>query len=370
MKLSAPLKVDLNITSKCNYDCDFCYVPDKQDCGCEMSLADIDKILAQLQNLNVFEIDVSGGEPLTRKDIFKVFELLKKYDFYYTFNTNGSLVTKEIAKEIKKCNFEFVGISIDAADEEIYNLNRRTVKNQQNVINGIKLLLAEGVNVSLGITLTKYNVDNLFETLKLAYDIGVKTVGLQFVCPNNSRAESVMPTYEQWKRCFLELTESKMQGMIPVNINFNTTNESLIPWELYLPLKEENKEYLLRDVWGFNYDEDKVNEESKITCASGKIRCAISSRGDVFGCEMLLPYKELNKGNAIRENFKEIWNKLNSDSNKILYKKQLNGACSKCELKFCGGSCRAAARYFGDINGSDKRCPIVKNGGVMSFKGV
>jgi AdoMet-dependent heme synthase len=354
--LYSPLKVDFNITSRCNYSCDFCYSSSVKDNKDEMTLDDIDKILCELKKLNVLQINISGGEPFVRRDILEVLEILKRYDFYYTLNTNGSLLNNEIIAKIKEVNFEYVGVSLDSANIENYEKNRGKAAKLENTKSNIEQLTKEGIKTLGQITLTKHNIDDVYETILLARDLGMSSLGLQIICPTQKKSENCMPTYEEWKKCFLELTELKRNNKIPIPININTTNESPIPWELYLPLKETDRLELLEEVWGISPENYEIARN--ISCVAGVFTCAISSNGDVFGCEMLFGNDELKAGNALIDNFKDIWDS-KLQKIKLTSKTDLKGKCGTCKNDFCGGGCRGAAYYYqNDLEGSDLRCPL------------
>jgi radical SAM protein with 4Fe4S-binding SPASM domain len=356
MGLSAPLKVDFNITNRCNYHCNFCYVPSSDKKGREMNLSEIDKLLSELNNLNVLAVNISGGEPLIRNDILDILNIIKKYDFYYSLNTNGALVTDAIIKKIADTKFEFVSVSLDSAYEEIYNKNRGTKSGFRKMTNGIKKLVSAGINVTGGITLTKYNISTVVDTVYLAAELGMGSIGLQFICPNNEKALKVMPSYDEWRKCFLELTVLQSKHLLPINVSFNTTNESPIPWEMYLPLQETKQLHLLEEVWDIDYK--NYSPAETVSCSAGYYSCAIASNGDVYGCEMFFPFEKLKAGNALSEGFRTIWER-NFRYADALKKTELKGNCRKCEMAFCGGGCRGAAYFYDhDIKGSDMRCPL------------
>jgi len=185
--------------------------------------------------------------------------------------------------------------------------NRGKTSNYQKTIKGIKSMVEEGINVLGQITLTKHNIHNVFETILLAEELGMSSIGLQFICPTSKASESSMPSYEDWKTCLLYLTELKMNNSIPIPISFNTTNESVVPWEMYLPLKEAGKLEMLYEVWGIDYQNFEIS--NSISCTAGVHSCAIAANGDVFGCEMLFGYNHLRAGNVLNEPFFDIWNR-------------------------------------------------------------
>lgn len=96
-RLSAPVVVDFNITKKCNLKCGFCYADAKNNCQQELSVLEIQKLLDEFQELNIHVIRISGGEPFCHSEIKKIIGLLGKYHFVVCMNTNGTMISEEVA---------------------------------------------------------------------------------------------------------------------------------------------------------------------------------------------------------------------------------------------------------------------------------
>ena len=118
--LGRPFLVVFNLTRRCNSICPMCSIwqtPSKlKD---ELTLEDIEIIFKDLKSYGVKHVFLQGGEPLLRKDIIQIIELLIDIGLYPTLITNGLLLNDKIANILAKlkCN---VSISLDSLDEKRY----------------------------------------------------------------------------------------------------------------------------------------------------------------------------------------------------------------------------------------------------------
>lgn len=344
----SPLYVDFNITNYCNLKCKFCYMKKYLNTK-EMALIECFKIIDDLNSSKVMKVHISGGEPFLHPNICEIIDYLKYKKMRYSISTNGTIINKNILKCILDYPPDFIGISHPSINKYECE-NRGMIKLNHEVNQTIKSFLKYKLNVSVGFTITKTNMQSILASIKLLEDIGIDTFGFQFICPIDYESINEIPNYSEYKIFINTVTDTIINRDITSKILINTTNESKIPWEMYLPLKDRIDD--LKKVWG--YDQNKMDGIEKNSCTAGKFGVAIDSYGNVFGCEMFFNYKQLSYGNIFEENIVDIWN-----NRKLLntQKRYLHGKCSKCNLDICNGSCRAAAMYYKDLAYSDLRCP-------------
>lgn len=97
-KLSAkcvPAKVRWEITRGCNLGCIHCKMVCSPSPDGELSVSDIEKILPQLRNAGTFEINLTGGEIFSRRDISDILRLMFRNDFLLSLVTNGTMIRDE-----------------------------------------------------------------------------------------------------------------------------------------------------------------------------------------------------------------------------------------------------------------------------------
>lgn len=174
-----PTVVNFPITGKCNMKCKMCNVWKKENQHtCEMTPDQIGQVFRQPLFKKVKHVGLSGGEPFARNDIEQVVhQIVKNTPTLKSLSiiTNGTLVNKideHISKIKEICesnNINFsVAISVDGV-EEIHNEVRGNNNSFNNILDSVKMLKEKGVqNLSLCCTITKQNIDYLYQTLEFA----------------------------------------------------------------------------------------------------------------------------------------------------------------------------------------------------------
>ena len=150
-----------NITRTCNLKCVHCY----NDSGTGKASNEVttDQAKAVLDDLGQFKVPsvlFSGGEPLTRPDLFELIEYAGQQGMRAVISTNGTLITADIARKIKQKGVSYVGISLDGIGE--VNDKFRGVSGAfDKAVRGIRNCQDAEVRTGLRLTLTKMNVQDL-----------------------------------------------------------------------------------------------------------------------------------------------------------------------------------------------------------------
>lgn len=92
--LTAPIKVQIQYTNGCNFNCPACYVSSGKTLSGEMSEKEIKDILLKLKDFGVLQIEWSGGEVFTRKNFLGVVAYAQELGFEQTVLTNGYAIGK------------------------------------------------------------------------------------------------------------------------------------------------------------------------------------------------------------------------------------------------------------------------------------
>ena len=167
-KLDVPSPIVVfNITRRCNLDCLHCYIEseDKQYQG-ELSLDQIKKVIDSLSTMAVPVLLLSGGEPLAHKDIFTIIEYAKSKNLRIGLSTNGTLITKDMAKNLKKLGVDYAGVSIDGL-KELHDKFRNLNGAFDMAIAGIRNAQEVGIKVGARFTISSINHTQLGDVLDL-----------------------------------------------------------------------------------------------------------------------------------------------------------------------------------------------------------
>jgi pyrroloquinoline quinone biosynthesis protein E len=95
--------VELAVTWICNLDCKFCYAEDlmkAQKRPPDMPVETVGKLTRDARDLGMIHVNVTGGEPMVRKDIYDVVDAIPK-DVVVSLVTNSTLLTKEKIDRLK-----------------------------------------------------------------------------------------------------------------------------------------------------------------------------------------------------------------------------------------------------------------------------
>lgn len=166
-----------NITGRCNLKCVHCYNNSGADAaGWEPATVEARAVLDDLASYGVPSVLFSGGEPLMRGDLFELIRYAVDKGLRTVISTNGTLISKQKAQQIRQAGVSYVGISLDGIGP--VNDRFRGVEGAfEAAAAGIRNCMEAGVRVGLRLTLTGRNVqdlDGLFEF--------IETQGIERAC--------------------------------------------------------------------------------------------------------------------------------------------------------------------------------------------
>jgi SynChlorMet cassette radical SAM/SPASM protein ScmE len=174
-----PRLVDLEITSRCNLRCKYCYYYENpaveyRDLPTEAWLNFFD----ELGRSNVMEVCIAGGEPFMRKDLPELIAGIIRNRMRFSILSNGGLITDEIAAflaDTPRCNY--VQISIDGSRPEPHDAARGQ-GSFEKAVRGIRILQAYDIPVAVRVTIHRHNVHDLENIARfLLEDLGLPSFG-------------------------------------------------------------------------------------------------------------------------------------------------------------------------------------------------
>ena len=140
-----PILKDLfiEITSRCNARCEHCgsscgdFIPKDEISADELKKTLLD--ISQHYNANEILLNITGGEPLIRKDLFEIMDYANKLGFRWGMTSNGMLITDEILEKMNQTNMETISISLDGL-KETHESFRKVSNCFDKIIENIKKL--------------------------------------------------------------------------------------------------------------------------------------------------------------------------------------------------------------------------------------
>ena len=182
--MKTPKSVDLDITSRCNLKCKYCFHrTSPADTGGELSTEEWVTFMEELGRAAVCDVTFGGGEPFIRDDLSDLIDGAVQNRMRFAILSNGGLITPEAAENIAKtgrCNY--VQVSIDGSCSETHD-RIRGAGSFNAAVWGIKILQKAGVHVTSRVTIHRYNLDDLENTARfLLEEIGMKAISTNSVC--------------------------------------------------------------------------------------------------------------------------------------------------------------------------------------------
>ncbi|ANE42019.1 radical SAM protein [Fervidobacterium ngatamarikiense] len=286
MSRERPRNIEFEITTACNYQCIHCYCNAGPKSKNELSTEQVESVIDQLVEANAELLDIVGGEPLVRPDIYEILSYGYKKGLQMMMNTNASLVTKEVARKLKlACPSLLIGVSLDGPTPEIHE-KIRGKGTFEKTMKGMLNLLNEGFDVTILFVVNALNYKYIDDMLKLAERLG---------------------------------THLYVDRFVPVGRGF-------FHKDLLMPTKEQIQ-YVAEKLEEYNGNVQLFIEENIFggECTAGKTHASILVDGTVVPCGHFRYSPKFYMGNINEKPFKEIW--YSYDPQHVVPKQ-----CSSCSL--------------------------------------
>ncbi len=311
--------VSWNVTNACNMYCAHCY----RDAGCkaedELSTADAKKLLTEIKRAGFQIMIFSGGEPLMRPDILELVKFADSLGLFPVFGTNGTLITPQMARDLKAAGARAMGISLDSLDAAKHDKFRSFPGGWQGAVDGMKNCKAAGLPFQIHTTVMDWNAPELEDMIDFAVEIGARAHHFFFLVPTGRAAtiEEESLRAEQYEDVLTRIM--KKQQTVPIELK-----PTCAPQFLRIAAELGMKSRFHRG------------------CLAGLSYCIISPKGKVQPCAYLKEYL----GDVRDTPFDEIWK-----NNPVLQKlrtMKYDGGCGACKYQRVCGGCRARAAIYHD----------------------
>jgi radical SAM protein with 4Fe4S-binding SPASM domain len=306
-----------------------------------------------LDDLAQFGVPVvlfSGGEPLVRQDLLELARYAVDHGMRAVVSTNGTLITREKARELKKVGLSYVGVSLDGL-EEVNDRFRGKKGAFRDAMMGIKNCQEAGIKVGLRFTLNRMNVREVPRIFGLLEAEDISRVCFYHLVYAGRGSELIEHDLDHGEtRKTVDLIIDRTKGLHdrgkPKEV-LTVDNHADGPY-LYLRMVKENNKRAAEVL-----ELLKMNEGN----SSGKGIACVSWDGSVHADQF---WRHLSFGNVRERPFSEIWTDLSNPLMANLKEKKgyVKGRCSACSwLDICGGNFRVRAEAVtGDMWAPDPAC--------------
>jgi mycofactocin radical SAM maturase len=324
--LDAPICLTWELTYACNLSCVHCLSSSgRRDPG-ELSTDQAKAVIDELQRMQVFYVNIGGGEPTVRPDFWELVDYATGHDVGVKFSTNGLKITPEVAARLAASNYVDVQISLDGATAEVNDAVRGTGSYAMALRAMQNLADAGFAGFKLSVVCTRHNIAQLDEFKAIADRYGAQ-LRLTRLRPSGRGADvwdELHPTAGQQRELYDWLVAHGDQVL---------TGDSFFHLAAYgdsLP--------------GLNL------------CGAGRVVCLIDPIGDVYACPFAI-HENFLAGNVTGPGgFAGVWR--TSELFAELRSPQTSGTCTKCQhFDSCRGGCMAAKFFTGlPLDGPDPEC--------------
>lgn len=327
------------ITKSCNLFCAHCRASADNSKYDELSTGECCELINQILEVGKPILIITGGEPLVRKDVFEIAKYAVARGLRVVMGTNGTLITREIASQMKTTAISSVGVSLDFPVAGLQDAFRGKTGAFAAVMAGIGNARQAGLDVQINCTVTKLNTAYLNELLSLALNMGAVAFHPFLLVPTGrgKGLEQVELSPQEYENTLNWIYDK--QAELGDRIFFKPTDA---PHYMRVVSQRKNQENSRQN----NVPSPRTSNTqhhhpaNAITrgCLAGTGFCFISHQGQVKGCG----YLDIEAGDVKKQSFSRIW----ADSplfNHLRALSNIKGKCGICEYKRVCGGCRARA---------------------------
>jgi mycofactocin radical SAM maturase len=336
--LDAPICLTWELTYACNLSCVHCLSSSGRRDPRELSTAECKAVIDELERMQVFYVNIGGGEPTVRPDFWELVDYATAHHVGVKFSTNGVKITPAVAAKLAASDYVDVQISLDGATAEVNDAVRGEGSYDTALLAMQHLAEAGFTGFKISVVMTSQNVSQLddFKAIADRFNAQLRITRLR---PSGRGADvwdELHPTAAQQR-------------------------------ELYDWLLAHGEDVLTGDSFfhlaGYGESLPGLN-----LCGAGRVVCLIDPVGDVYACPFAIHDTFLAGNVRAVGGFDEVWR--HSELFNELRQPQSGGACRSCSAyDACRGGCMAAKFFTGlPLDGPDPEC--VKGYGESALVGV
>jgi len=323
--LNAPICLTWEWTYACDLQCVHCLSSSGRRDPHELTRPEMKDVVDQLAAMQVFYVNIGGGEPMLRPDFFEIIEYCVSRGVGVKFSTNGGRINAENARRLAALDYVDVQISLDGIDEATNDAIRGEGTHARVRRAMDHLRDADFGSFKLSVVMTRENVGQVDAYEALAAEYGAE----------------------------LRLTRFRPSGRgIDTWHDLHPTSQQqvdLYHWLLARP-------HVLTGDSFFHLSALGEPLPGLNLCGAGRVVCLIDPVGDVYACPFVL-HDEFKAGTIRGEGgFAAVWQ--SSDLFTSLREPSSPGACGSCgSYDVCGGGCMAAKFFTGlPLDAPDPEC--------------
>jgi radical SAM protein with 4Fe4S-binding SPASM domain len=309
-ELSAPIRVDLALTFRCQNNCSHCYAGGPHETP-ELTTEQWKEVIDRLHRIGVFILTFTGGEPTLREDLPELLLYGQDKGLVTGLITNGrKLKDKSYVETLEKTGLDFIQVTLESHKPKIHDQMTATKGSWNETVAGIKNVIPTQIYATTNTTLSRHNAPDFLETIDFLKELGVAAFGCNSLI-YSGKANEISEEFA--------LPLETLKQLLPKILN--KANHLGLKFLWYTPTQY------------CQFDPVKLGLGVK-SCTAAKINMCVGPNGDVYPCQS---YFE-SLGNILKEDWQKIWN--HPLALQLRNREYVEPKCKECpQLQVCGGGC-------------------------------
>ncbi|MDQ1012116.1 mycofactocin radical SAM maturase [Streptomyces sp. V4I23] len=324
--LASPICLTWELTYACNLACVHCLSSSGRRDPRELDTAECRSVIDELQRMQVFYVNIGGGEPTVRPDFFELVDYAVDHNVGVKFSTNGVRITPARARRLAASDYVDVQISLDGATATV-NDAVRGPGSYATAVRAMENLAEAGFGeFKISVVMTRHNIAQLdcFAEIADYYGAQLRITRLRPSGRGADTWDELHPLPEQQLQLYDWLVARGEKVLTGDSFfHLNALGDAPLP--------------------GLNL------------CGAGRVVCLIDPVGDVYACPFAI-HEQFLAGNVREAGFASVWRE--SELFAQLREPHSGGTCSACPAyDACQGGCMAAKFFTGlPLDGPDPEC--------------
>lgn len=309
-QLSAPLRMDMALTFRCQNNCIHCYSGGPHETP-ELTAAQWKEVIDTLSQIGIFILTFTGGEPTLREDLPELLLYAQNKGMVTGLVTNGRrLKDKAYVETLEKAGLDFVQITLESHKPKVHDFMTGAKGSWKESVAGIKNAVKTQIYVTTNTTLSKYNAPDFLETIDFLKKLDIAAFGCNSLI-YSGKASAISEEFA--------MPLERLNELLP-KIR-DKANELELKFLWYTPTQY------------CRLDPVKLGLGVK-SCTAAMINMCVGPNGDVYPCQS---YFE-SLGKILKDDWQKIWN--HPLAAQIRQRGYVEPKCKDCpQLQICGGGC-------------------------------
>ncbi|MCQ2424385.1 MAG: radical SAM protein [Clostridia bacterium] len=326
-RLGLPISGTFELTARCNFNCRMCYVhqqdlpeQEKRELSAEQWLA----IAREARDAGMMFLLLTGGEPLLRQDFPYLYTELVKMGLVVSINTNASLYNEELRELFNRYPPSRLNVTLYGGSEETY----RTLCGNasfRKVVDNLRSMKADGLQVRLNVTLTPYNVGDMALIDEISREIGLQAKASSYLYPPVRRGGKVGRNDARFS------PEEAGAVMARWNALRDTKERTLQRAEMIRQRRFAGLTETCADV-----------EQEGVRCRAGRSSFWLTWDGRMLPCGTM----DTEASYPLRDGFAKAWQEVVASTAAIRLPKECSGCADRENCSVCASICKGETGAF------------------------